>query len=197
MDKLSSAPLPPALIHEIEGIQMPAHKVQAKMTLTIGASRQMRARRILLISRARNRGVNSSGRLRWLLLATLWAAVCIAPEGQQSNQSNQDPFAKQRHQAAYGDGIFDDNNNAFVERQLKALNAERQKALVSDTEKLLKLAQELNTEIATSNPQKLNSGQMHKIADIEKLAHNVKQKMSESMVSGPQLHEPIAPPRQP
>lgn len=76
---------------------------------------------------------------------------------------------------------------------MNALNAERQKALVSDTVKLLKLAQELNTEVASSTADSLSPDQMRKIANIEKLAHNVKQKMSESVISGPTLHDPILP----
>jgi hypothetical protein len=144
-------------------------------------------------SQARSSDGFSARRLRWLLLAWLVAAVCVAPEGQQSTQ---DPFAKQRHQAAYGDGIFD-NDNVFAHRQMNALNAERQKSLVSDAEKLLKLAKELNSEIETANSDTLNSGQIHKIANIEKLAHNVKQKMSESVISAPTLHDPILPNRQP
>ena len=38
MDKIGEQSLPPALIREIEVIQILAHDVQSKMTLTIGAS---------------------------------------------------------------------------------------------------------------------------------------------------------------
>jgi hypothetical protein len=143
-------------------------------------------------SRTRSCGRYAVRAQRLLTLGLLGAAVCIAPQGQQTATN---PMVQQRQQPPYG-GLFDDDN-VFAHRQLNALNAERQKALVSDTEKLLKLARELNTEIATSNPETLNTGQMRKIASIEKLAHNVKQKMSESMVSGPSLHDPLAPVRQP
>jgi hypothetical protein len=34
---------------------------------------------------------------------------------------------------------------------------------------------------------------MRKIANIEKLARSVKQKMSESVINGPALHDPILP----
>jgi hypothetical protein len=81
----------------------------------------------------------------------------------------------------------------MVHRQMNALNAERQKVLVSDTAKLLKLAQELNAEIASSRVDSLSPDQMRKIANIEKLARNVKQKMSESVINGPALHDPILP----
>jgi hypothetical protein len=76
-------------------------------------------------------------------------------------------------------------------RQMRALNVDRQKSLVSDTEKLLKLAQDLNSEIETSNQDVLTQVQLRKIADIEKLARNVKQKMSISFVGEPLFQEPV------
>lgn len=139
----------------------------------------------------------SAHALRWLILAILGAAVCIAPQGQQTFPI---PMTQQRQQGTFGEVL--DDENVFAHRQLNALNVERQKALVSDTQKLLKLAQELKTEIETSNQDTLSSGQIRKIASIEKLAHNVKQKMSESMVNGqpvggPSLRDPTIPVRQP
>jgi hypothetical protein len=128
-------------------------------------------------------------KLRFLVLALVCAALPAAPQSQQNipgplGQHSQSPFATPS-----------DDDNVFAHRQLNALNAERQKALVSDAAKLLKLAQELNAEIATSKSDSLSSEQMRKIANIEKLARNVKQKMSESVISGPSMHDPIIPVR--
>ena len=67
------------------------------------------------------------------------------------------------------------------EKLLKALNADRQKSLMSDANKLLRLANELNAEIGRTNPEELTPSQLHKLAEIEKLAHNVKDKMSASV----------------
>ena len=67
------------------------------------------------------------------------------------------------------------------ERQIRGLNNERQKEMVSDTNKLLKLAQELNDEIAAKNAGTLTYDQLHKIAQIEKLARSVKEKMAEGV----------------
>jgi hypothetical protein len=67
------------------------------------------------------------------------------------------------------------------EKRLRALNAERQKSLVSDTGKLLKLMQELNSEVAAGNADELTPAQLRKVAEIEKLAHSVKDKMSTSV----------------
>jgi hypothetical protein len=107
------------------------------------------------------------------------------PAGQQPipNHMNQQP------RSPY-DG-FGANDPVLAARQMRALNADRQKSLVSDTQKLLKLAQELNSEIETSNQDVLTQVQLRKIADIEKLARNVKQKMSISFVGGPLFQEPV------
>lgn len=76
------------------------------------------------------------------------------------------------------------------ERVLRALNADRQKSLVSDTNKLLKLVNELDAEIAKSNEDSLTDEQRHKVAEIEKLAHNVKEKMSTSVRGTPPFRPP-------
>ena len=81
------------------------------------------------------------------------------------------------------------------EKLLRALNADRQKSLVSDTNKLLRLVNELNAEIARTNPVSLNPAQLHKVAEIEKLAHNVKDKMSTSVRGTPAFQAPFQPVR--
>ncbi|HEY1637040.1 MAG TPA: hypothetical protein VGF62_00840, partial [Rhizomicrobium sp.] len=62
-----------------------------------------------------------------------------------------------------------------------------------DTAKLLKLATELNEEIAKSNPGALSAGQLRKVAEMEKLAHDIREKMIMS-VRGPQFNMDAAPP---
>lgn len=69
----------------------------------------------------------------------------------------------------------------MMERRIRGLNNERQKEMVSDTNKLLKLAQELNDEIAAKNAGTLTFDQLHKIAQIEKLARGVKEKMADAV----------------
>jgi hypothetical protein len=64
------------------------------------------------------------------------------------------------------------------ERRMKALNAERQKSMINDTNKLLKLTTELNAEVNGDHPEPLNSDQLRKVAEIEKLAKSVRDKMS-------------------
>jgi hypothetical protein len=79
------------------------------------------------------------------------------------------------------------------DKLLRALNAERQKSLVSDTNKLLRLVNELSAEIARANPGSLTPDQLRRVAEIEKLAHNVKEKMSTSVRGGPAFRAPFQP----
>src|SRR5208283_3173727 len=48
-----------------------------------------------------------------------------------------------------------------------------QKEMISDTNKQLKLASELNAEISNSNPDSLTPAQLRKVKEIEKLARSV------------------------
>ena len=54
---------------------------------------------------------------------------------------------------------------------------------------------ELNAEIARSNPDSLDPNQIRKVAEIEKLAHNVKDKMSTSVRGTPPFRPPPVPMR--
>jgi hypothetical protein len=87
----------------------------------------------------------------------------------------------------------DDPDPAMLERRMRALNNERQKQLVADTDKLLKLARELNEEVAKTNTDSLTPDELHKIADIEKLARNVRQRMTESVGQPQTTLPPQAP----
>lgn len=120
-----------------------------------------------------------------LFIVLIFGSIAAVPAGQQPIPS---PMNQQPRSPYDGFGASDP---VLAARQMRALNVDRQKSLVSDTEKLLKLAQDLNSEIETSNQEVLTQVQLRKIADIEKLARNVKQKMSISFVGGPPLQEPV------
>ncbi len=138
-----------------------------------------------------------------LCLFGFFCSPAAKPAGQQAIPNPQQPFPNSQQAVPnpmnrQSRSPFDDlggNDPFLVARQMRALNAERQKSLISDTNKLLKLAQELNSEIETGNPNMLTQVQLRKVADIEKLARNVRQKMSISYVGEPQFQEPV--PQQP
>jgi hypothetical protein len=64
-----------------------------------------------------------------------------------------------------------------MEKMEKARNADRQKQLVEDTDKLLAMAKELKEEVDKSNKDTLSVDVVKKAAEIEKLAKNVKDRM--------------------
>lgn len=88
---------------------------------------------------------------------------------------------------------FPGGNTIQNDRLLRALNEDRQKSMVSDANKLLRLANELSAEIGSTNPQELTPSEVHKLAEIEKLAHNVKDKMSTSVRGTPAFQPPFQP----
>ena len=135
----------------------------------------------------RRRTVLSAGRV--LVCAMLLALPGRAQNGQETRPPLEQLPGQQ------GTSIFDHpgyEEEARQERQLRALNAERQKALVSDTVKLLKLANELNADVKSGNPDMLTVDQLRKLEQIEKLAHSVKEKMSTSVRGTPPFQMPTA-----
>lgn len=73
------------------------------------------------------------------------------------------------------------------------LNAERQKSMVKDADKLLKLARELDEEVNRPTNASYDQAEYSKVAEIEKLAHKVKDKMSTSVqgpIDFPEYHSP-------
>jgi signal transduction histidine kinase len=81
------------------------------------------------------------------------------PFGQQPSEPN-DPMQRQR-----------------LEKMEKARNADRQKHLVQDTNKLLALAKDLKEEVDKSNQDTLSVDVVKKAGEIEKLAKSVKDRM--------------------
>jgi len=79
------------------------------------------------------------------------------------------------------------------EHRVRTLNVERHKSLVSDTDKLLQLARQLDAEIASNSRDELTPQEIHEVGEIEKLAHNVKAKMAQSFGGGPVFHELAIP----
>jgi hypothetical protein len=137
--------------------------------------------------------IASSGRpTSHTLRQALWlAAVLALPGGAQNIPQPRGPLQQPIGQKV--GGSLDDMSGDFSqqEERLRALNRERQKSLVSDTNKLLKLATELDMEVKNESLDALTPSEMHKLASIEKLAHNVKDKMTYS-VNAPSLMQPPA-----
>jgi hypothetical protein len=82
---------------------------------------------------------------------------------------------------------------ALEQRQLLELNAKLHKAIVSDTDKLLKMVAELNAEIGGTDPASLTPEQLRKVAAIEKLAHSLRDKMRFPIKDPPALIDAAKP----
>jgi hypothetical protein len=146
----------------------------------------MQAFHIQICSCSYNERMRSSfAKLRWgrsglgvaaaiLLVAELWAGSQVNSTGQMQQQppSMQVPptFGQPAEPA-------DPMQRQRLERMEKARNADRQKHLVQDTDKLLALAKELKEEVDKSNQDTLSVDVVKKAGEIEKLAKSVKDHM--------------------
>ncbi len=74
-------------------------------------------------------------------------------------------------------GEGDVNRERIAREMAKKANLARQAGLKADTDKLLKLAQELKDSVDKSNENVLSLDVLKKADEIEKLAHSVKDKM--------------------
>ena len=74
-------------------------------------------------------------------------------------------------------------------KRVRLLNAERQKEMVSDTDKLLELAKELNAEVSDASATGMTDAQLRKVAEIAKLARSIKDKMSYTVGGYPSLKD--------
>ena len=63
------------------------------------------------------------------------------------------------------------------ENAAKARNTDRFKRLQSDTDKLLKLSTELKEDVDKSTKNELSLDVIRKAAEVEKLAHDIKERM--------------------
>ena len=78
-----------------------------------------------------------------------------------------------------------DINGQQTEKQsFDAANAERKKQIADDSAKLLKLATDLKSEVEKTTKDTLSLNVIRKAEEIEKLAHDVKEKMMVTVGGG-------------
>jgi hypothetical protein len=66
-------------------------------------------------------------------------------------------------------------------KNVDAANVERKRQITDDSARLLKLASDLKAEVDKTSKDTLSLGVIRKAEEIEKLAHNVKEKMKLTM----------------
>jgi len=132
---------------------------------------------------------------RWfhLLPAGLLIALLALPGiAQYIPSKSQFPSQQSTPQKTQSIDDFGVNEPAMNARRLQALNESRHKSIVKDTQKLLDLATELNTEIQSTSPDSLTPAQIRLLAEIAKLAHHVETKMRAIVQPNPPS-PPLAP----
>ncbi len=133
-----------------------------------------------------------------LLFAMLSASLCALPAAAQQGMygvgipGTGAPGARGQFDHA-GDPSADATDVVIQEKRLQALNAERQRQMVADANRLAKLAAELNAEVNGPNPRNLSPAQLRKVAEIEKLARSVRDKMCTSFRGIPPPVMPVQP----
>lgn len=80
-----------------------------------------------------------------------------------------------------------DSDPALQQQRIQVMKIERHAEVVSDTDKLLKLTKQLNSEVEQSQATSLSRKQVRTLAKIEKLAKNVRQIMS-TPIQGAAFH---------
>jgi hypothetical protein len=111
--------------------------------------------------------------LSFLLVCPLAGPQSVIPFPQQS------PSANPRGPSTLGENQPGQMDPVLERKRQQRLNVERQKEMVSDTAKLLKLAQEFNADAAHEDASDGTSErQMRRLGEIAKLARSVKDKMS-------------------
>jgi nitric oxide reductase activation protein len=113
-----------------------------------------------------------------MLLTMGWVGTASVAAAQQAEQPGQLPGQAQTPFGAPRDRE-DPTARQREEKLAKERNVDRQQKLVSDTEKLLALAQQLKDEVDRSNKDTLSVEVVKKATEIEKLAKSVKERMRE------------------
>ena len=117
-------------------------------------------------------------RFKALLLMVLLFWLMAALPG--SSSSLQEPAQQPGPPLAQPPTPEDQEGARVVKDMAKKRNQERQAELKRDADKLLQLSTELKQYVDKSNPNTLSLDVIKKAEAIEKLAHNVKEKMKGS-----------------
>lgn len=129
------------------------------------------------------RPANRGHALPW---RALWLAIALSLVGVRHVRPQITTISdgSQLHSPQVVGSMADPNNGpretdpALEQQRIQALKVARQAELVSDTDKLLKLTNRLNSEIEQSHATSLTRDQLRTLAKIQKLAKSVKQYMS-------------------
>ena len=115
-------------------------------------------------------------------IAAVTALTGVAQPGQQPTpgmpiRDEMPPIQPQNNRVPDANDQMRMHEQQTQKQDFAAANAERRKQIADDSAKLLKLATDLKTEVDKTTKDTLSLGVIRKADEIEKLAHNVKEKM--------------------
>jgi hypothetical protein len=114
----------------------------------------------------------------WIGLLAGVAVLAIAPVGSEGLLQNGYPHIPPEMTRIPDKNQVDDINAQQTQKQsFEAANAARKKQIAEESTKLLKLALDLKAEVDKTNKDTLSVTVIRKADEIEKLAHDVKEKM--------------------
>lgn len=128
-------------------------------------------KKVTVLSQSRPFAINA------VILATLLASPGALTAGRSTLQQNGTyvpPAVNRTPDANDRDKMQQQQND---EARIEAANAERKKQISEDSEKLLKMAADLKVELDSTSKDTLSLSTIHKIDAIEKLAHDMKNKL--------------------
>jgi len=106
------------------------------------------------------------------------AGPCAAQKQVSASQSSTVPLPRQQGNPdnSLSPGL-DPYESPFADTTRQKRNEDRQRRIVSDTQRLLTLANQLKAEIAASGAESMTPEMLRQMDEIEKLAKSVKDRM--------------------
>lgn len=143
--------------------------------------RRSQVHRRIAVSAARQRGKLFAG------LGLIALLACSVQRLHSQSASQLDP--NRPYLVPEANRLPDANDQMKLHEQqtrkqsFEAANVERKKQIADDSTRLLKLATDLKAEVDKTNKDTLSLSVIRKADEIEKLAHNVKEKMKLTVAS--------------
>ncbi len=141
----------------------------------------------------RSQRVRTTSIPRPLRMSALWIgvplgliAIVLTPAANEG-QSQRDPgfrYPPSVTRIPDANTQNDINGQQTQQQSFEAANAARKKQIADESAKLLKLATELKTEVDKTNKDTLSLNVIRKADEIERLAHDVKEKMQLTVGGG-------------
>jgi hypothetical protein len=113
-------------------------------------------------------------------LMVMVQGVSAKADGWQQTTTGQGPIGAAPNPSLTTNGTLDPAREKLQEQAAMTLAEQRHKRMITDADKLLQLATELKEDVDKSTKNEMSVTAVKKAAEIEKLAHDVKERMKGS-----------------